>query len=197
MYKIIVLFVMLFLLSSCSVFSPINDVKTTYKLNAVPHPLIKKAHRRIALLVTEPETDAFYNTTQIAYTTRPYQIGYFAKNSWAATPSRMLQPLLVQTLQQTRYFFTVSPSSLAGGQYNAILNTEILRLEQDFSQNPSQVHFALRAQLVNATTNKVIAAKQFSAVEIAHENTPYGGVIAANRAVKRVLKQIAEFSFKI
>lgn len=192
MRQLFIVMAVSFLLSSCSVFPPMNQTVTTYTLNSVPHPTIKKAHYRVTLLVTEPEADAFYNSTQIAYTTRPYQIGYFAKNIWAATPAKMLQPLLVQTLQQTRHFFAVSPL-LAAGRYDVVLNTEILKLQQDFSQHPSQVHFALRAQLVSAKTNKVIAAQQFSAVELTPENTPYGGVVAANRAVKRVLKQVAEF----
>lgn len=188
----LILTLSLFLLSSCTLFSPIKtEPVTTYVLNTVPQSVPKKATRRIALLVTPTESNAIYNTPEMAYTTRPYQIAYFAKNRWAETPARMLQPLIVQALQNTHYFRIVSGTASIG-RYHFILNTQLIQLQQTFFSHLSFVRLTLRAQLINASNGQVLATKQFSVEEFA-SRTPYGGVKAANRATAKVLKQLAGF----
>jgi cholesterol transport system auxiliary component len=41
------------------------------------------------------------------------------------------------------------------------LDTEILRLQQDFASQPSRVRFTLRAYLVDQTTRRVLAWRVF------------------------------------
>lgn len=144
-----------------------------------------------------PESNAVYNTTDMAYTTEPYQVAYFANNGWAETPAKMLQPLIVQALQSTHYFKAIG-TSIISTRYDMILTTQLLQLQQDFTNKNvrSQVHLVLRAQLINAATGRVIAARQFSAVEAAPTNNPYGGVIAANRAASVVMEELAAFCLR-
>src|SRR5262249_9060468 len=88
----------IFLLAGCSFFSPVKtDSPNKYLLNRIPAVVPTKPTRSITLLVFAPETQPIFNTTQMAYTIKPYQIAYFSKNQWAETPTEMLQPLLVQT----------------------------------------------------------------------------------------------------
>jgi cholesterol transport system auxiliary component len=197
MKNILILLMGLFLLSGCSVFSPVKtETQTTYLINKAPHPISKRANRSINLLVTPPEANSIYNTTDMAYTTQPYQIGYFAKSSWAEPPTQMLQPLIIQTLQKTRYFHSVGSLSTIG-QYNYILNTQLLQLQQDYAKFPHVLHFVLRAQIINANTNQVIASKEFSTNEPLNRNDPYSGVMAANKAAATVLNQLAQFCLRM
>jgi len=184
---------LLFLSSGCTLMSPVKtETKTTYVLNTVPHPMMKRSKRQITLLVTRSESGAIYNTTEMVYAIKPYQIAYFVKNSWADSPTKMLQPLIIQTMQNTHYFHGVNLPSFSG-KYDFVLNTQLLQLQQDFFNEYSVVHLTLRAQLVDAATSRVIAAKQFSVEEVAPSNNPYGGVIAANKATASILKQLAKF----
>ena len=73
------------------------------------------------------------------------------------------------------------------------LDTELLRLQQDFATQPSHVHFTLRAHLVDNATRRVLAWRVFDASVAAATDDPYGGVVAANRAVQTVLEQLAGF----
>jgi cholesterol transport system auxiliary component len=73
------------------------------------------------------------------------------------------------------------------------LDVEIARLLQDFSTRPSRVRFALRAQLVDVGTRRVLATREFDEIENAPSDDAYGGVIAANRALERLLGQIIDF----
>lgn len=184
------------LLTACSLFSPVKtEPTTTYLINTTPHPATKKPHSRINLLVTLPEASSIYNTTSIAYTVRPYQIGYFAKSSWAETPSQMLQPLLIQTLRKTHYFNEVD-STPTGGPYSFILNTQLVQLQLDFSQVPHRLHFVIRAELLKASSNQVIASKEFAVHEVLRQNNTYAGVIAANQAAAQLLSQISAFCLR-
>lgn len=181
------------LLSSC--FSPVKFETTTYELGSTPDvPKAKSAHPK-TILVLLSDSDSIYNTTQIAYTIRPYQVSYFSKNVWADTPTNMLEPLLIQTLQNTNHYRAVVSSDYMGN-YNYILSVQLLKLEQDFTTKPSVVRLSIRAQIIRAGTNQLIATKEFSTVESAQLNTPYCGVIAANRATARILGELANFSLR-
>lgn len=185
------LLIIVLVLSGCSLFSPVKNEQTRYQLSSVPGVRIKHT-RNVTLLVLKPETTPLYHSTQMVYKKQPYQVAYFAKNRWADTPVNMLQQLMVQTLQNTHYFHAiVTPPFTA--QYDYVLSTQLIELQQDFTRQPSVVRIKLRAQLIQANTSRVIRAKEFSAVAYAPQNSPQGGVIAANRAVEQVLKQVSAF----
>jgi cholesterol transport system auxiliary component len=104
----------------------------------------------------------------------------------------MLAPLLAQALEQSGGFRAVVQSpSLATAQLR--LDTELVRLQQDFSARPSRVQLTLRAQLIDTDTRRVLAAAEFDESEAAPTDDPYGGVIAANRALARLLERVAAF----
>lgn len=183
------------LLSGCSVFSPVKSEATAeYVIDTVPSVPVKQADEPVSLLVMQP-TGTLYGTRNMAYSMRPHQVAYFGKTFWAASPPQMLQTVLMKALQNTHYFAPMSSLSVAGS-YKYLLSTQLIKLQQDFTSNPSVIHLIMRAQLTDATTNQVIATKQFIATEAAPENTPYGGVLAANRAAARVVRQITLFCLR-
>ena len=73
------------------------------------------------------------------------------------------------------------------------LETEIIRLQQEFQTTPSRVHFTLRANLLDEKTRHVIAWREFDTAVPSATDDPYGGVVAANLAVQSVLKEVAAF----
>ena len=184
-----------FLLTSCSIFSPIKTEPTnTYVLASIPSVPKKKSKHPITLLVNYPQSMSMYNTSQMAYSTQQFQIAYFAKNQWAETPSQMLLPLIAKTLQNTHYFRQIiTPGVL--GQYDYVLNTQLLKMQQVFFGHSSTVEIVLRAQLINATNNRIVMTKDFSITKEAFP-TPYGGVVAMNQAVSMLLSQLTLFLIK-
>lgn len=144
------------------------------------------------LLVNTPRAPAEFDTSQMAYVQRPYEIEYFAHNQWAATPARMLGPLLVRALDQTGPWKAVVQTPAAvQGEYR--LDTEIVHWQQEFLTRPSQMRITLRAQLVQVLDQRVIAARRFDIVEPAPSDDPYGGVTAANRAASQLVTQVAQW----
>jgi cholesterol transport system auxiliary component len=130
------------------------------------------------------------------YVRQADQLEYFAHNEWIDTPARMLAPLIVAAVERSGAFRAVvqTPSPAAGDMR---LDAEILRLQQEFLDTPSQVRFALRAYLVESVTRRVIASREFEAVVSAPSDDPHGGVVAANRAVQTVLANLSSFCAEV
>lgn len=145
-----------------------------------------------ALVVNPPRAAAGFDSQRILYVREPYQLEYFSHSEWVNPPARMLAPLIVAALEDSGTFRSVmlAPTAAAG---DLRLDTEIVRLQQDFATQPSHVHFTLRAHLVDNATRRVLAWQLFDASVAAATDDPYGGVVAANRAVQAVMEQLARF----
>lgn len=163
---------------------------TKYTIDTIP--CVPKVHPQpVSLLVLPPETGPLYNTAEMAYSLYPYQVDYFVKNQWAAQPTQMLHPLIIQTLQNTNLFAVVTGSG--SSKYDYVLATELLELRQIFCRCYSFITLKMKVQLIDNDTKEVLGVKQFCITEKAPCCTPYGGVIAANRATSRMLARLAPF----
>ena len=184
--------VCLSLCSGCALLSPVKIETQKNVLSKVPIDVPSEKTRPATLLVLAPETNAIYDTTKMAYTTESYQIGYFSQNEWAETPSQMIQPLIVQTIRNTGFFSeVVSPPHF--GRHTFALRTEIQELKQDFTSDPATLQLAMRFDLSREATNKITATKEVSVQEPMREKTPYAGVVAANDAMAKLLRELAKF----
>ncbi len=128
----------------------------------------------------------------MAYSLRPYEVAYFRDHQWGATPSQMLQPLLVRTLESTRYFRAILTPPYTG-PYDYSLETEVVALVQDFAAQPAVLQLVLRLRLADGATGQFVANREISLREPLHERTPYAGVVAANDAAAAALRQTAQF----
>jgi cholesterol transport system auxiliary component len=147
----------------------------------------------LVLTVGPPRAAPGYDTVRMAFLRQPHMLEYFSKNRWAESPAKMLSPLLVRALELRTGFKAVAPAdSMVKGDVR--LDTEITLLQQEFTSLPSRLHMKLRVQLVEQTSYRVLATQVFDAVETASTDDPYGGVVAANRMLPRLLGQIADFA---
>lgn len=144
------------------------------------------------LIVNPPHAATGFDSQRIIYVRKAHKLEYFAHSEWVDTPARMIAPLIVAAVENTGAFRAVVPTpSAAAGDLR--LDAEILRLQHDFGSQPSRVRFTLRAYLVDNTTRRVVASREFDEAVAAVSEDPYGGVVAANRAVQTVLEQLAGF----
>jgi cholesterol transport system auxiliary component len=180
-------------LTGCSLLTPVkNERGSTYELSAVPDITPAKHSRKINLMVAQPEISSAYNTHQIAYTTKPFTIDYYSRNQWAETPSEMLHPLIVETLQDANYFHAVVTPPFSGHS-DYLLTTQINKLQIDMLTKPAHVHLSLRLQLIKLANNQIIATKNIYIEESMEGDTPYAGVLAANKATEKALQKIVNF----
>jgi cholesterol transport system auxiliary component len=187
------------LAAGCGAFKPaVSEQSHAYSLAGErsaatpPRPAPPSAAALLTLTVSPPHAAAGFDSPRMMYTRRPGELEYFAHNEWVDTPARMLAPLIVAAIEDGGAFRAVvrMPSSAAG---DLRLDTEILRLQQDFLVVPSQVRFTLRAHLVESATRRIVATREFEAQIPADSENPQGGAAAANRAVHTVLVQLTAF----
>lgn len=184
------------LVAGCTGFSaPQATQQNIYVLEASSAPKVSTIKRDLILAVSTPQARPGFDTAQMAYVHKPFEVNYFVTSRWADEPAQMLEPLLMQVLEQTGGFrAVVQAQGVVPAEIR--LDTELLRLQQDFTTRPSRVQLTLRAQLIELRGKRVLAVKQFDESEIAASENAYGGVTAANRALQRVLDQLTEFCIK-
>ncbi len=144
------------------------------------------------LSINPPHAAAGFDSQRIIYMRKNHQLEYFAQSEWIDTPARMIAPLLIEAIETSpEQGFSAVVATPTTAVSDMRLDTEILRLQQTFSTSPSQVRFTVRTYLVDNATRKVLASREFDATVPAATDDPYGGVVAANTAVQRVLAQVA------
>ena len=195
-------------LCACSALSPsATPPPTFYSLNgaqggpragggpsaAATAPAVHQATSpQATLIINPPRAAAGFDSQRIIYLREAHKLEYFANSEWVEPPARMLGTLLVASLQGTGAFKAVvlAPGTAVGEMR---LETDIIRLQQEFQTRPSRVRFTLRATLLDEKTRRVVAWREFDATVPSATDDPYGGVLAANLAVQSVLKELAAF----
>jgi cholesterol transport system auxiliary component len=144
------------------------------------------------LIINPPHAAAGFDSQRIIYVREAHKLEYFVHSKWVDPPARMLAPLLAAAVENTGAFRAVvlTPSAAAG---DLRLDTEVVRLQHEFQTRPSRVRFTLRAYIVDNTTRRVLAWREFDETAAAASDDPYGGVIAANRAVQAALDNLAAY----
>jgi cholesterol transport system auxiliary component len=194
--KIILLLLATLLLANCSLLSPVkSEPPKLWVINTLPAKITKTPPRSFTLFIARPLTDSIHNSPQMLYSARSYRVDYFVKNRWAQSPTQMLLPLILQTLQNTHYFAAVS-SDPSIGRYDYLLNTQLIEFQQVFKGRASFMQVTLRAQIISMNNGQILATRQFTVLKEAPQPNPYGGVVAANEAVAEILAQLAKFCFR-
>ena len=179
-------------LAGCAL-APAAEVPLTHSLiDQLPADVSRRAPSALTLLVYPPEARPAVDTLQMAYALQPHQLAYYARNAWAETPAQMLQPLLVRSLAATGAFAAVvTPPHAPGGTLG--LRTEVTDLVQDFTQDPPVLRLTLRVRLSDERTQKVLGARDIALRETMLQKSPAAGVAAANAAVAKALRELAQF----
>ena len=178
------------LLSGCS------PVKTTemdnYRLTLFSEKKLSHQAGSKTILVTSTEAISTYQNKQMFYQIKPYEISSFAKNTWASPPAEMIFPLIVQSLEHSRQFQAVlSSSNDEPTDYR--LDTQLLKLEQNFLSKPSVMDMRLKAVLTDVKNGQIIASRLFTQHIHCPSDSPYGGVMAANQATRQLTSDLVNF----
>lgn len=182
------------LAGGCTALQPphIENVNV-HVLAAKPLPSAPLPQRDVSIEVALPRAWPGFDTPQMVYVRQPFELDYFAANRWADSPARMLGPLLARALEQTGSFrAVVQPPSAAPADFR--VDTELVRLQQDFSVKPSRVEITLHVQLTDLRSRRVVGTRVFDGAENASSEDASGGVAAANAMLQRMLGEISAFA---
>ncbi len=181
-----------FMIGGCSVLPPQPEAPALHVIDATPVAVKAPARGTRTLEVAPVRAAPGYDTPAMMYTASAHALEPFAFHRWADAPARMLTPLLVRVLEDTGAFAAVVPGP-APAAVDWRLDVELLRLRQDFTSKPSRADVALRVQVVDLRTRRVVATRYVDAVVDAASDDPKGGVVAVNAAVAQALQEVTGF----
>ncbi|MCX8514866.1 MAG: hypothetical protein RL017_96 [Pseudomonadota bacterium] len=102
-----------------------------------------------------------YDSTNMYYSQKQYQVNSYAQSQWASSTSSMYTQLLTQKLQQSCiYSNVISSEYVASANYRLV--TQLTDLKQIITKDGASMHLGFYAQLIDNKTNKVIMSKNFS-----------------------------------
>lgn len=149
--------------------------------------------RHGVVMVEQPQVDAGYDTTAMAYRRTPWEIHYYSQSRWVDDPARMLREALTSALNEVGPFREAieTPSGIAVG-YS--LRTEVLRLEQDFSNTPpSRERLVVRVRLVDSVRGVLLASRVLDLSATTPTENAHGGAVAANTVLRQLAAKVVEF----
>ena len=179
------------LLNSCGPvkFSP----QYSYSIND-RQPAKTTAYRQSGstILVSQMAANPGYDSSSMIYMMTPYQLNSYSESQWVAPPAQMLTGVIASALRRSNSFAAVvTPPFVGLTSYR--LDTQLMKLRQEFLLPNSQEHLTVLATLIDNSSNRVLATKQFDIIVPTQENNPYGGVLAANKAAAQLSAQVTAF----
>jgi cholesterol transport system auxiliary component len=191
--KLIVVLIVSVGLAGCAPFSsPKVEAVKTYALEMDLEAISDTQTIPLVLFVNTTHAAPGFDSPGMIYVNQQYQRNFYAYNQWADAPSRMINALMVRTLSKNARFNAVvqAPSTIPA---DLRLDTELIRLQHEFTSYPSRVRLTMRAQLIDMAQRRILVTQEFDLTENAPSENPYGGVIAANKALSKALNQIIQF----
>jgi cholesterol transport system auxiliary component len=144
------------------------------------------------LIVNPPRAAAGFDSARMLYVREPHRLEAYAFSKWVDAPARMIaQPLVSELQRGAQWRAVLLAPSTAEGDWR--LDIELLRLQQDFTVVPSQVRLSLRATLLDAATRRVVAWQEFEESVPAASEDAFGGVVAAQAALRSVSTSLRRF----
>jgi cholesterol transport system auxiliary component len=187
--KIITSLSIIFLTACTSIKLPVTE---QFQLTQFSDKVYQTPHGDSTLFVSPPEALRGYDSVKMNYSTQPFEVKAFAHHAWLGSPAQMIHPLLTQSLQNSGYFRAVS-SGIYSDKTDFRLDSQLLMLQQNFICKPSQMVLVMKLVLNDVKNNTVIASKIFHYRIPCPSDTPYGGVLAANTAVKQFTNDAVKF----
>jgi len=190
MMRRLLLIAVITILQSCS---PIkNPISNEYQLSQFSAARLSQHAEKHSILVSLPEAAAGYDSTDMIYVEKPFELRAYANNAWISAPNNMLLPLITQSLQQSGLFFAVA-SNVTGTQTDYRLDSQLIELKQNFLRKPSTLDLSLKITLIRQHDDEIVASAVFRESVPCESDSPYGGVLAANKATLNLTAKVTNF----
>jgi cholesterol transport system auxiliary component len=146
------------------------------------------------LVLEAPVADAGLSTTRVALQMSPTQLEYYALASWTDRAPLMVQTLMVESFENSRYIVAVGRESV-GLRADYILKSELREFQAEYFHGalPS-VRVAINAKLVKLPRRTIIGSESFEAVAPAKADTLSDIIFAYDEALGSVLKDLVEWT---
>ncbi len=146
----------------------------------------------LSLRISQPESAPGLNTARMAYRTDSNRTDYFAYHEWVASPARMMALLMEARLDESGMFGSIVSGS-SDIRTDLRLDSHVLSLHQDFTEETSTVSLSVKVNLIDVSNRTLANSKTFSYRVPADERNAESGVVAADQAAERFLDDLTRF----
>ncbi len=175
--------VLLALTTACAIGPERSEAPTGHMLEWAGSEETAAEGLGVAIQVNMPAAYPGYQSARMAYRQERHTLRYFAYNRWADTPARLVGAALTEALSGTGLFEDVAaPGSRVRAAYR--LDTDLIRLEQRFDADGSNIHLSIRYRLVDLASRRSLGSLHHDITVPSATDDPRGGVDAANRALR-------------
>jgi len=149
---------------------------------------INKEKKNITIKILEPVTNKSLNTSAIYYTKEKYQLQTYKLSKWSDYPVKMLLEVLSNNIDGSNMYDNVVTSHIYA-KVDYTLQSELIKFNQNISNDRSNIVLKIKFYLTNSKNRKIIS-KTFYYLEDTQSTNAYGAVIAFNKAVEKLNKDI-------
>ena len=167
-------------------------VPQLYRLTpaAVAAPAPRRTPVPLQLLVDVPSAPAAIDTQRLALSRGPTRLDYFAAAAWTDTAPRMLQSLIVSSLESAGGIKAVARDTLEL-LADVVLMSDLQHFEAAYQgAGPPTIRIEIACRLVRMPDRSIVAARRFTATAPARANDVPAIVDAFNDAFHQVMRQI-------
>lgn len=184
-------------LSACSMLSPVKlgEVQR-YTLGMHNESRLTEKSSDKTVLVLRTKAAAGYDSQNILYAKQPFQLQSFQQNEWVAPPAQLISSLIERSLEKSHAFKAVVTTGYSGADTDFTVDSTLQRLDQDFTGTHNVVHLEISVQVIDNAAHKIVGSQLFSTTVPTTSADPYGGVLAANAATKKLMKDVTDFVIK-
>ncbi|MDD2815168.1 MAG: ABC-type transport auxiliary lipoprotein family protein [Thiotrichaceae bacterium] len=181
-------------LSACSLVPSEDTPMAQYVFDLPSFPTSNPHSSTKIVQVAMPQAVAGFDSQGMTYIRHPMQLERYTKSQWVDTPAHMLLPLLVRSLEASGQYQAVLSASTSNLSGEIRVDTEILRLQQEFiPPQASRVHLVLRVQVFHLVERNILATQVFDLNEISSSEDAQGYVAATNQAIIKWLPAFQAF----
>lgn len=150
----------------------------------------KPANSQVIIKLAPMRAGRTFTSTDILYTEADFEINSYVYSRWNDTPTRLLQTLFQVSIEQSGLFKAVIPS-LSISKADLLLESTLLDFSHHVkadgrSEGVIRIHF----YVIDNSTKKVIATREFSSTVTALTLDAQGAVKALNQAAKIVAEDL-------
>jgi len=153
-------------------------------------------HVDAQIVVEEPQADGGLDSSRIALRTRPTELKYFAESRWTERAPKMVQTLLVESLENSERIVSVGRQSIGlRSDYN--LKADLREFQAEYFSgldNAPNVRVRINVKIVQQPRQNIIASQSFEHVVTATGTAMPRVVDAFDDALGKVLKRITEWT---
>lgn len=182
-------------MGGCSGFIPTGPAPNLYNLTPKDTfsndlPVVEQQ-----VVVEEPLAAGGLDSNRIALRPSATELKYFANSRWTERAPKMVQTLLVESLENSGKIVSVGRQAI-GLRSDFNLKTELREFQAEYfdssSENPN-VRVRINVKVVAQPQQKIIASRSFEDVQTSEGTSMQAIVTAFDRALGKVQKRMVEW----